>query len=54
MKIKYENIKLSDFKSLTNFNVICDADRQEVILEPKPEQICLEIIEVLFDYNESD
>lgn len=48
MKIAYENIKLSDFKSLTNFNIICDADEQMVHLEPKKELV----IELLYDYNE--
>ena len=54
MKIAYENIKLSDFKSLTNFNLICDADEQKVKLEPKSEPINELVIELLFDYNESE
>lgn len=53
MKIAYENIKLSDFKSLTNFNLICDADEQMVKLEPKPEPVNLLVIELLNNYNES-
>lgn len=55
MKIAYENIKLSDFKSLTNFNIICDADEQMVRLEPKKEEPINElVIELLYDYNEGE